>query len=374
MSSAFNPSDVLPGIINDAASAIERRNTGLNWHWLDVRNNIIDLVTRTIGLGLFTSIAVALLYIVISRKWRDGVTALILITVLPDCLSQFTVWLAVLSRLAQTYSLMRASILDIGVLAERISACANDPQCEKTMAYALWNSKPEYTANGCVGTALIASDRILHAAVICGAAVVFLLSAKRLGVVTGLLLFAPLVAACVSAVMHVKRVCRPDPIVVPGATFLRVSTSWEIFHPKGIDPTTTRLLQLTSAAALLLIVHYFWTNRGALKLFLKGGPKRGQFTYWVVVTFVLPMCVNRGWYSLRGAYRPGPNMPVLQYAFFSAGDALLVPLMVIYPGIAQLVQKIWKERNPESDPVIPAPEKCDALAAVDDAEKNEPVL
>lgn len=116
--------------------------------------------------------------------------------------------------------------------------------------------------------------------------------------------------------MHVKRVCRPDPIVVPGATFLRVSTSWEIFHPKGIDPTTTRLLQLTSAVALLLIVHYFWyvtachtvqvchahhpdrwdicrTNRGALKLFLKDGPKRGQFTYWVVVTFVLPMCVNK---------------------------------------------------------------------------------
>lgn len=31
---------------------------------------------------------------------------------------------------------------------------------------------------------------------ICGAAVVFLISAKRLGAVTGLLLFSPLVAAC----------------------------------------------------------------------------------------------------------------------------------------------------------------------------------
>lgn len=200
MASTFNPSDVLPSIINDAASAIERRNTGLEWHWLDVRNNIIDLVTCTIGLGMFssfdhiirpgkprsptslglvTSIAVAFLYIVMyvsimrrplevgardqhlpnsSKKWRDGVTALVLITVLPDCLSQFTVWLAILSRLAQTCSLMRASILDIGVLAERISTCANNPHCEKKMAYALWNSKPEYTANGCVGTALIASN------------------------------------------------------------------------------------------------------------------------------------------------------------------------------------------------------------------------
>lgn len=102
-------------------------------------------------------------------------TALILITVLPDCLSQFTVWLAVLSRLAQTYSLMRASILDIGVLAERISACANDPQCEKTMAYALWNSKPEYTANGCVGTALIASDVSVSPINLAGTAAVYIL-------------------------------------------------------------------------------------------------------------------------------------------------------------------------------------------------------
>lgn len=198
MASVSSPSDLLPRIIHAVASAIERRNTGLNRHWLDVRNNIIDLVTSTIGLGMFSIFDHIILWeamlihlprsihsyrrriavyrhvrahyetltgtgpILIlpdsSRKWRDGVTALILITVLPDCLSQFTVWLAILSRLAQTYSLMRASILDIGFLAERISTCSNNPQCDKTMAYADWNSKPEYTANGCVGTALIASD------------------------------------------------------------------------------------------------------------------------------------------------------------------------------------------------------------------------
>lgn len=58
--------------------------------------------------------------------------------------------------------------------------------------------------------------------------------------------------------MHVKRVCNPKPIEVPGASFLKVSTNWEVFHPKKIDPTTTRLSLLTGAVALLLIVHYFW--------------------------------------------------------------------------------------------------------------------
>lgn len=50
---------------------------------------------------------------------------------------------------------------------------------------------------------------------------------------------------------------------------------------------------------------------------------------------------------------------------------MICHLQVIYPGLAQLVQKIWKERNPESDSIIPTPEKSDALASVGDAEKKE---
>lgn len=93
-------------------------------------------------------------------------------------------------------------------------------------------------------------------------------------------------------------------------------------------------------------------NREAFKLFLKDGPQRGRYTYWVVVTVVLPVCVKRvrgfsapgrapsidtehasiwlvqGWFWLKGGYHHGPYAPVLEYAFFSAGDALLVPLMV----------------------------------------------
>ncbi len=48
-------SDVLDRIINDAAWALRNRNLDLDWHWLDARNNIIDLVTHTIGLGMFSS-------------------------------------------------------------------------------------------------------------------------------------------------------------------------------------------------------------------------------------------------------------------------------------------------------------------------------
>ncbi len=47
-------------------------------------------------------------------------------------------------------------------------------------------------------------------------------------------------------------------------------------------------------------------NRDALKLFLKDGPKRGHFTYWVVVTFVLPMCVNKV-RTLTVVFSPGSH-------------------------------------------------------------------
>lgn len=50
-----NSSDILKNIIKDAASTLQSRNTTLNWHWLNVRNIIVDLVTHTIALGMFSS-------------------------------------------------------------------------------------------------------------------------------------------------------------------------------------------------------------------------------------------------------------------------------------------------------------------------------
>lgn len=44
--------DVLLEEVSEIGRGISNRNTDLEWLWFDVRNNIIDVVTRTIGLGM----------------------------------------------------------------------------------------------------------------------------------------------------------------------------------------------------------------------------------------------------------------------------------------------------------------------------------
>lgn len=91
-----------------------------------------------------------------SRKWKDGVSAIILVSVLPDCMSQLGLWLAMLSRLAQMYAAMHANILDIGAMAVSIPACTHNYQCGDEYAPEL--HEPEYTSHKCFGTAFAAAD------------------------------------------------------------------------------------------------------------------------------------------------------------------------------------------------------------------------
>lgn len=46
--------DILLEEVSEIGRGISNRNTDLEWLWFDVRNNIIDVVTRTIGLGRFS--------------------------------------------------------------------------------------------------------------------------------------------------------------------------------------------------------------------------------------------------------------------------------------------------------------------------------
>ncbi len=50
--------DVLLEEVSEIAAALKNRNTDLEWLWFDIRNNIIDVVTRTIGLGMYSEGAV----------------------------------------------------------------------------------------------------------------------------------------------------------------------------------------------------------------------------------------------------------------------------------------------------------------------------
>lgn len=46
----WDPSDVLD-YVNNIASSLQDRNIDLGWLWIDVRNNIIDVVMRTLAVG-----------------------------------------------------------------------------------------------------------------------------------------------------------------------------------------------------------------------------------------------------------------------------------------------------------------------------------
>lgn len=44
--------DVLLEEVSEIGRGISNRDTDLEWLWFDIRNNIIDVVTGTIGLGM----------------------------------------------------------------------------------------------------------------------------------------------------------------------------------------------------------------------------------------------------------------------------------------------------------------------------------
>ncbi|OJT04324.1 hypothetical protein TRAPUB_4958 [Trametes pubescens] len=375
--------DVLLEEVSEIAAALKNRNTDLEWLWFDIRNNIIDVVTRTIGLGLFTSIAAISLYIVISKKWKDGVSAIILVSVLPDCMSQFGLWLAMLSRLAQMYSAMYANILDTSAMAASIPPCILNYQCGDEYSPKL--HEPEYTSHRCFGTAFMAADPLMHAAVVCVSTAVFLLHRKKFGLVTGSLLFTPLLAAFVSAAMHVRSACLPETVVDEDGNIEYVTadwSDWEVFNPKAVNDITARLALLTRVIPLLLVVYHFWSIRDAIRVQIGDSEARRRWTYWLAVTYVLPALVTEGWRSLGSAYNSeeDPYMPVLKYAVFSAGDAILVPLMMVYPGLALLVQKIWHCTPEGHREDAPAQEKLDTSAsapspsASDDTKNDDTAL
>lgn len=120
---------------------------------------------------------------------------------------------------------------------------------------------------------------MIHAAVVCVSTAAFLLHKRKLGLVTGSLLFAPLLAAfgmcllyshrhltltcplslTVSAVMHVTSACLPETVVDENGNTELMTADWsdlETFNPKPVDDTTARLALLTRVMPLLLVTYH----------------------------------------------------------------------------------------------------------------------
>ncbi|KAI0831330.1 hypothetical protein BC628DRAFT_1353243 [Trametes gibbosa] len=338
--------------LSDLALATRVRIFDLNAHWYEVRNSVIDTVARTLALGLFTSIAVGTLYTVISKKWRGGTAAIILLSILPDCISTWTVWLAALSKIAHDHAMLGTAADDIGSQVDGFATCIDDFELcfDPPISHI-----PLYTNHGCVCTALIATDAILQVAALCGCISVYLLVRRPLRTgpkLMGALVFLPFLAACASAIMHVKSVCWPAHPVLPDG--VRVAQEWTVSDPQDLDDATARLTMLTRIMSLILVASYVWEARSMYVEQLRDATIRNRWLYWLGVTFIVPVCVNEAWRRLCDAYEEEESgWPVFQHAFFSFGNAILVPLMDIYPGLAFLVQKIADNEVGDEGTVIP---------------------
>ncbi|KAI0831329.1 hypothetical protein BC628DRAFT_750144 [Trametes gibbosa] len=330
--------------------------SNLDRQWLGVRTTIIDTVTYTLALGIYTVIASAVLYTVISRKYRDGLATTVLLIVLSSFVTSFTVWLGVVSRLIEAYGVLATEIYSSGDLARSIliQACTdvpNESECKNAYTPSKLDRQPAYTGHGCIGTALTATDHIMHVAVLVGCVAFSHIRQKQFWIraISIVLLCAPFLAACGSAVKHVRDTCWPDLYSTP--TYTPIRGKCGTFNPRALDASTARLLGFARTMATLLVVRDIWETRGAIGRLL-----RIQTEFWrrLVVVYVPSAAVYIGWRMFRQAYATEWPIarPPLKYAMISAGDALLIPFMNMYPGLVILVQRV---RSSDSESEKPEP-------------------
>ncbi|KAI0630574.1 hypothetical protein C8Q77DRAFT_213873 [Trametes polyzona] len=336
-------------VVSEIHTSTRLRVFDLDSLFYGVRGAAIEAVTRAVALGLFTFVAVTVVYIIMSRKWRGGAPAIILFVVLPDCFSTLVACLLKLSEVAQGYALMGAIIQDAGNKLDEAAYCMDSFECDGLLDR-LPVEQPAYTRNGCFGTALIAADSIMQGVVVCGAVALFLLSKPRNKVVYSTLLFVPLLAACVAAGLHVKNACSVVPIPTPDDG--RWIEEWEAFDPRDMDVTTTRPVNIPWVVSLLLVVLELWNERSTYRECLRDRDTRRRWMRWLGTAYFLPVFVKMGWRMLHATYANEPSThSVLRQLFFSAGEALLVPLMDICPGLVLLTQKLGNTgvKHPSED-------------------------
>ncbi|KAI0374917.1 hypothetical protein BV20DRAFT_961141 [Pilatotrama ljubarskyi] len=290
-------------------------------------------------------------------------TLILLIYTFPDWITALYAWFMSLSRAMQVSALLGSQITGINGAAEKLLHCVASHDC--IWAYSATDGTPQYTNHGCVGTALIAADAVLHKAVIVLPLSYFLLSHRRR---SAALLLASLMATSVSAVLHVRKTCAPGAVIEAGNVF--EGPGWAVFDPVPADTTTARFALLTDTLAMLLMCHWAWDHREILKAYVRDDPIRigAQWVYWFFTTFVAPAIITNFWVSFYDAHDEGRSSDsTLGYALFSLTNSLLIPLMGMYPALAGFVRKLRSgDVESESDSesaVAPTDKKASAPAS-----------
>ncbi|KAI0362129.1 hypothetical protein OH77DRAFT_1416356 [Trametes cingulata] len=329
--------DLDPGQMYGMLSAVQDRLQMLDWQWrgLNLQYRLIDAFTSTVSLAFLTFVVAAVACVVISKKSVDFLTmTLLTISIVPDWVSVSTSWAATLSRAAQDYAIVSGKLTDISVLSGHLLHCAARPECIRSYTATL-ASKPQYTGHGCLATALLAIDVVMRRAILSGAMSAMLLRSKR--VVIGGLLLVPVLASCVSMVVHIKETCWPGAIAQVGN--LSVRQAWAVSGPRQLDTTTAELVKLSGNLSIAAGVYHIWGERDAINAYFKMGSKGAGLrrACWLFMILVLPMCIARAWRSFYSSYDGGrSSQSILVYALFTAADSLVPRLMSMLPGLVSL--------------------------------------
>ncbi|TFK83156.1 hypothetical protein K466DRAFT_589971 [Polyporus arcularius HHB13444] len=323
------------------ASMTENARALYPW-WRNLGLTLIDATMLTLSLGFLTLLTSILTYLVVSRRLRDSYLTLA-IWVIPEWVSAVTTWIVALSRAAQEYALLGSYIPGIRGGVDAVAACVTGMDCIRNGFDP--QPKPVYVGHGCVGTALLTGNVLIQEGVLCALVLFYTLPEHPWqGKLMRSVVIAPFLAACVSAAINVRKVCWPGNIILGNG--MRIKAQWEVFDPRGIDPTTGKLTQLSHMLVLAVLAMSVWKHRHAYIAHLSGTTEMGYG--WVrplLFMNVLPPAVVNGLSYARKSYNIGRDSPIWLYTLFSAAYSILPSLMGMWPGLVMIFHNL---RMPES--------------------------
>ncbi|RPD52948.1 hypothetical protein L226DRAFT_617685 [Lentinus tigrinus ALCF2SS1-7] len=309
------------------------------WHFLG--RTLMDVTLLTLALGFLTFLTAVLSYLVISRRLRDSYLTLG-IWVIPEWVTAATTWITAISRAAQEYAVLGSYIPTVCTGTDALSSCLVGSNCIRGAVEP--QHKPIYTGHGCVGTALLTGNVLIQEGVLCALVLFFILPEHNLRKMIRGVVVAPFLAACVSAVLNVQKVCFPGDIITE--TGFRIKREWEIFDPHGIDPTTAKLTNLSHMVTLAVLALWVWKYRNAFVAQLNGSTENGYS--WIrplLIVCAVPPAVITGLNYLSQTYNRGVDGPIWAYFLFATAYSSLPPLMGMWPGVAMIC---WRLTMPEN--------------------------
>ncbi|KAI9064460.1 hypothetical protein FKP32DRAFT_642076 [Trametes sanguinea] len=338
------PPPTIASQLNDfyaTSSLVERHIRPLTLEWYLLGEVFTNVVFQAVGLCILTALTAVTVYIVISRKWKDAATFFLLSFVIPDWISLVIRWIRTISQTVQIWAILDRDMVIVRGGMDAITSCMLSQNCPEHPAW--HGSAPGYLMHECVGTALFAVDTLMHQAIMC--ATVWWLSRRqeeKSSRMTSLILLAPVVAACVSATLHIQATC--SAAKAPPRIDARIRRAWAATsEPLRLDATTAELTRFTGLVLSVFYARVMWRDRQGWIVSLTSGLP--GLIWGLFKVFGVPACIYLAWTTLYKWLEGGRSISPLAYIIMSAMQSLVIPGTRVYPGFAILALKLKESRS-----------------------------